>query len=105
MQSDTRSLSSIVKEIRTALLPNAPPLLPHSSFSSTCITYYLSSLASAPVLTNAPSAPHRKKAQRGEELASPSHISMAGDSQKDSGTSSNLRECEINTPIGFEQYL
>jgi hypothetical protein len=80
IQSDMRGLSDMVIELHNGLLPNAPPLPTRSIFSSMCITDELSSLTSVPANSNAPS-PHRKT-PRGDEVASPSHISTTWDSQK-----------------------
>jgi hypothetical protein len=101
IQIDMRGLSVVVLEFRTGLLPNAPPILPHSTFSSMRITADLSSLTSVPVpaQANAPPSSRCNPARR-DELASPSHI---WDSQKESGISSNPRECEMNAPSRFEK--
>jgi hypothetical protein len=103
IQSDMRSLSSMVLKIRSALLLNAPLILPRSTFSSMRITDVISSTTSVPVQSNAPSSP-RSKAPRGDQIASPSHNLTTGDSQIALGISSNPRECGMNTPSGLDQY-
>jgi hypothetical protein len=74
-------LSSMILEIRAALLPNAPPnappIPPRSKFSSMRITNDISPLTSMPAISNAPSSP-RSEAPRGDQLASPSHNLMTG---------------------------
>jgi hypothetical protein len=75
-----RSLSSMVLDIWSALLPKTLPIPPRSTLSSMRITKDLSSLTSAPDQSNAPSSP-RRKALCGEQLASPSHKLMTGESQ------------------------
>jgi hypothetical protein len=80
------------------------PIPPRSAFSLVRITDDLSSLTSTPVISNAPSSP-RRKAPRGNQLASPSYNLMTGDSQIISGIGSSPRECEMNAPSGIEQYL
>jgi hypothetical protein len=103
IQSNRRILSSMVLEIRSALLPNAPPILPCSTVSSMQITDDISSLTSVPVQSNYPSSP-RQNAPRGDQLASPTNNSTTGDSQIASGISSNPREYDMNTPSGLGQY-
>jgi hypothetical protein len=103
IQTDMHILHSIVLKLHNGLLPNAPPTLPQSTFSSMRITDDLSTLTSTLTNTNAPSSPQRKT-PRGDELASPPHISTTWDSQKESGRSSDSRECEMNAPRGSEKY-
>jgi hypothetical protein len=54
IQSCMRGLSVMVLELRNSLLSNAPPLPPHSKFSSMRITDDLPSLTSVPSNYNAP---------------------------------------------------
>jgi hypothetical protein len=99
-----RSLSDMVLELCNVLLTNAPLIPPRSKFSLMRITDDLSYLTSVPDNSNAPSYPCRKT-PRGDELSSPSHISMTWDSQKESGISLDPRECDMNAPNGPEKYL
>jgi hypothetical protein len=103
IQSDMLIISSMILEIRSALLPNAPPIPPRSVLSSMSITDDLSSLKSTPAISNTNYSP-RRKAPIGYQLASPSQNLMTGDSQIMSGIGSRPRECEMSAPSGLEQY-
>jgi hypothetical protein len=104
MQREVRGLKIMMQEIRNAIFPNAPPLPPRPPFSALKIEDDISSHQSAPILGVAPSSPPRKKPYRGDESPSTSLHTMTKDLQIESGTSSNPRECVMDTPSGIDQY-
>jgi hypothetical protein len=55
MQSDVRSLSATIQELKNAVLPNAPPIPQRSTATALCLTDDISSLTSVPHLPVAPS--------------------------------------------------
>jgi hypothetical protein len=70
MQSEVSGFTAMVQEIRNAILPNAPPILPHFPVAVLQIADDLSSLQST--ARPAPLSPPCKKVNRGDESPSSS---------------------------------
>jgi hypothetical protein len=79
MQSEVSGLTAMVQEIRNAILPNAPPILPRFPFAALQIADELFSLQST-VMPSPLSTP-RKKVNHGDESPSSSLHRTTGDSQ------------------------
>jgi hypothetical protein len=101
MQSEVHGLTTMMQDICNAIFPNAPHLPPRPPFA---IEDNISSHQYAPMLGVAPYSPPRKKPYHGDESPSTSLHTTTEDLQIESGTSSNPRECVIDTPIGLDQY-
>jgi hypothetical protein len=108
MQTEVFGLTAMVQEIRNAILPNAPPILSLHALHDLPLEPLRSIMTSIPstlhIFQTRRYHPLHARFNRGNESPSTYLHLPTGDSQIGSGTSLNLGECDMDTPIRFDQY-